>query len=286
MMPINVTEACSAPALVAESAWHHDSVILYHLGVGAGSSLGEDELGYLLETDLKVLPSFAVIPVTPLIARYNDVPGMDVDESRVLHGEHHLEIHRPLGPVGEVTNRMTISSVYDKGSAAVVVATITTHDKHTDELLASHQVTYFMRGEGGAGDKLGAPDGIKVPARTPDVVAQHPTAANQALIYRLCGDKNALHADPRAARAAGLDAPILHGLCTFGIACKSAVDHVLGGDPTAISTMAVRFTGVAYPGEVLEVSLWEEADCLLLEAAVTDRGATVLRGRITTTTHR
>jgi acyl dehydratase len=287
-MAIDVDRALAAAPLTLTSRWGPDDVLLYNLGIGAGlrDASDPDELDYLLERRLKVLPSFAAIPVMPLIERYNDFPGIDVDPGSVLHGEHLLIVHRPLPESAQVGSQMRIARVLDKGSGAVVVAAIETSDTASGEPLCTQELSFFVRGEGGVGARDQSPR-VAAPDRKADAVATVATAPNQAALYRLSGDRNPIHADPDAATAAGFPRPILHGLCTFGIACKAAVDHFLGGDPSLVQSFGVRFSGVVYPGESITVSMWEESDQIVLEAGVVARDAPVLRaGRMTTTKHR
>lgn len=285
-MPIDLARALGAEPLVEEFRWGTPDILRYNVGIGAGVSGTEpiDDPGYLTD-DPKVLPSFAVIPVTPLIARYNDIPGIDVAESSVLHGEHTLELFRSLEPAGAVRSTMTVSRVVDKGSAALIMATIESRDVVSDNLVARHDVSYFVRGEGGVGEPAESRASNPAPTRAPDYVLRHGTASNQALVYSLSGDRNPVHTSPEAAKTAGLHAPILQGLCTYGIVCKAVVDAVLDSDPLMVVSYSARFTGLVYPGQIVAVSIWDEGAGLLLEATVEETAAVVLRGRMTTTKH-
>ncbi len=286
-MPIDVERALAATPLTLDSEWGPDQVLLYNLGIAAGLSGMDDpgELGYLLERDLKVLPSFAAIPAMKLIGRYNDIDGIDVDPNSVLHGEHNLTVHRPLPAAAEVTSNMRAIRIVDKGRAAVAVVAIETVDASDGAPLCTQELSFFVRGEGGVGQKEDS-TAPSTPDRDPDVIAHVRTAPNQAALYCLSGDKNPLHSDPEIAKAAGFPGPILHGFCTYGIACKAAVDHLLGGDPALVTGFSVRFSGVVYPGETIIVRMWDEAEHILLEAQVLEREASVLRaGRMTSTKH-
>lgn len=284
-MPIDVTRARAADPLVQEFTWGPEQVLLYNVGIGAGVGIqAPEELGYLAD-DPKVLPAFGVIPVTPLIARYNDIPGISVAESSVLHGEHTMEIFRPLEAAGALRSSLALSRVVDKGSAALIMVTIECRDAVDDQLVARHDVSYFVKGEGGAGGPAESRAPVCAPTRAPDHVVRQCTHPNQALIYSLSGDRNPLHISPEAAKSAGLSGPILHGLCTYGTVCKAVVGAMLGGDPHMVVTYSARFTGLVYPGQTVAVSIWDEDDGLLLEATVEETAAVVLRGRMTTTKH-
>lgn len=285
-MPIDVAQALAADPLAHEFSWTPADVQRYNVGLGVGTAVraGADDRDYLAD-EPTVLPSFAVVPVTPLIARYNDIPGIDVAGSSVLHGEHKLRIFRPSESWGALRNTMAATRVVDKGSAALIVATIDSFDTADNSLVARHEVSYFVRGEGGVGETVERQAPEPGPDRRPDYVVRHRTASNQALVFSLSGDRNPVHTDPAAAQAAGLEGPILQGLCTYGIACKAVVDAVLGGDPTMVISYDARFTGLVYPGQTVAVSIWDEPGGLVLEVDVVETSALVLRGRMITTKH-
>ena len=163
-----------------------------------------------------------------------------------------------------------MAALYDKGSAAVVV--IEVESGPAGDPLFTNRFTVFARGEGGFGGDQNSPAPQNAPPdREPDAVVESPTMRHQALIYRLSGDKNPLHADPDFAKLGGFDAPILHGLCTYGIACKAVVDTLLDGDVNAVARYQVRFTGVVFPGETVVTSMWREGDRIVLSATTTER---------------
>src|SRR5512134_282186 len=134
----------------------------------------------------------------------------------------------------------------------------------------------FLRGEGGFGGERGPDIGNEPPDRKPDLVVESPTLPQQALLYRLCGDKNPLHADPEFAKIGGFDRPILHGLCSFGIVCKAVVDRALGGDVAKVAGYQARFAGVVFPGETLVTSLWREGDRFIVAAKTKERDTPVI----------
>jgi acyl dehydratase len=276
-MPIDVEKVVGAelPGGVAE--WDEDKVILYHLGVGAGvppTDVGE--LQYTYESSpLKVLPSFGVIPVFSSLGGLIGLKGLSFNPMMLLHGEQDLVLHKPLPVRAKVENSGRVAAIYDKGKGALVVIETETKDE-TGDPLSTNRFSAFIRGEGGFGGESGPQPGNEPPARDADVVAESPTLAQQALLYRLSGDKNPLHVDPNMAALGGFDRPILHGLCSFGIVCKAAVDHALEGDVTKVGRYQARFSGVVFPGETIVTSMWRDGDKVLLSATTKDRGTPVI----------
>ena len=276
-MPIDVAAALGSELPSQRYSWDEDRVILYHLGLGAGTPPTDPlELSYTYEANLSVLPTFGTIAAASSLAAIVDARGVDINWALLLHGEQDLEIERPIPRSGEVESRPRITHIYDKGRAALIVVEATSTDRRTGELLFTNRASLFIRGEGGWGGDPGPKASNQAPAREPDHVVRSSTLPQQALLYRLSGDKNPLHADPAFAALGGFDRPILHGLCTYGIVCKAAVDGVLGGDPGRARRYRARFAGVVFPGETVVTRMWVEEDKVLLEASVEERDATVL----------
>ena len=276
-MPIDVEAALGSSLPSRQFAWDEDRVILYHLGLGAGAPPTDPlELSYTYEGNLSVLPSFGAVAAYSAMAATSMARGVDINWALVLHGEQDLEIRQPIPRSGEVTSRPHIAHIYDKGRAALMVVEVTSTDQKTGEVLFINRSSLFIRGEGGWGGNPGPKASNQAPSREPDHIIRSPTLPQQALLYRLSGDKNPLHADPAFAALGGFDRPILHGLCTYGVVCKAAVDTVLGGDPARARRYRARFAGVVFPGETVTTRMWEEGDKTLLEAVVEDRDATVL----------
>ena len=274
-MPIDVVAALSAPATISEYAWDADRVILYHLGVGAGvPPTAPGELEYVYESNLKVLPSFATIPPFGALAGVLTGPGMDLNLALLLHGEQDLVVHRALPVTATVENRARTAAVYDKGKGALIVAEITTSDNRGP--LCTNRSSLFVRGEGGFGGDAGPLTGNLPPDRPADLVIESPTLPQQALLYRLTGDKNPLHVDPAFAALGGFDRPILHGLCTYGVVCKAVVDHILGGRVEQIRRYQARFAGIVYPGETILTSVWKEQSRFMVSATTAERGLPVI----------
>jgi acyl dehydratase len=280
-MPINPAEALAAKFPVAETSYEVDDVILYHLGIGAGvPQTDANELEYTYEKNLKVLPSFGVIPTFGAMGgSLFNTPGLKFNPAMLLHGEQDIELHRPLPTHAKLVNESRIAGLYDKGKAALVVFEVKTSEKGGAPLF-TNRFSLFLRGEGGFGGEGGPRAGNEAPQRAPDLVVESKTLPQQALLYRLSGDKNPLHADPAFAKMGGFDVPILHGLCSFGIVCKAAVDKALGGDVTRVARYQARFAGVFFPGETMVTSIWREADKLLVASVSKERGAPVISNSV------
>jgi acyl dehydratase len=226
--------------------------VLYALGAGAKI----DELDFLFEMNgPKVLPTFAVVPsfqaMVAVVAELHANPMM------ILHGEQKVVQHRPIPPAGELKTVAEVKGIYDKGKGALVlVEARTTDDK--GEPVFDNEFSIFARGEGGFGGDRG-PEALKAdaPDRAPDFSVAERTAPEQALLYRLSGDLNPLHASPQFAKMAGFDRPILHGLCTYGYAGRAFLKHACGGDPKRFKSFAARFAGVVFPGDTLTTDGWQ-----------------------------
>ncbi|MFJ4325096.1 MaoC/PaaZ C-terminal domain-containing protein [Streptomyces tricolor] len=264
-MPIDAAQALAAEPRSGEIGWTAKDVQLYHLGIGAGSdpdkdspATDPDELRYTLESRLHVLPSFATVAGSgsPGVISGLSMPGVDVDLAEVLHGGQSLTLHRPIPPAGTATATSRIAAVYDKGKAAVLV--MRTEVADGEGPLWTNDAQIFVRGEGGWGGDRGPSARLDPPTGDPDRTVDRPVRPDQALLYRLSGDYNPLHADPEFAKLAGFDRPILHGLCTYGITLKAVVDTLLGGDVTRVHGYRTRFAGVVFPGETLRVRMWRE----------------------------
>ncbi|MEN8160678.1 MAG: MaoC/PaaZ C-terminal domain-containing protein [Myxococcota bacterium] len=275
-MPIEPQKALAAKFEPTTSSYSVDDVILYHLGIGGGvPATDANELEYTYEKNLKVLPSFGVVPVFSAMGASLGVEGLKFNPAMLLHGEQDIEIHRPLPTAAALENQVRIAGIYDKGKAALVVLEVATKEQGGDPLF-TNRFSLFLRGEGGFGGESGPKAGNKAPDRAPDLEVETKTLPQQALLYRLSGDKNPLHADPEFAKMGGFETPILHGLCSFGIVCKAAVDNALGGDVTKVARYQARFAGVFFPGETMVTSVWREGSQLLIASKSKERGAPVL----------
>ena len=236
----------------SEFTYNQRDAILYALGIGAD----ESDLEFLYEKHgPKVYPSFATAGAG---AGDGDLfKDLNINPMMIIHGEQRVRIHGALPPAATVKSEMTVAGIYDKGSGALVDLEL--KSSVDGELLFENVVSMFVRGEGGFGGERG-PKGKKVqaPDRAPDKQVEIRTERRQALLYRLSGDWNPLHADPDMAKAAGFERPILHGLCTFGCTVRAIQRELCENDPEAIRSMAVRFSAPVLPGDFLSVDLWTE----------------------------
>lgn len=263
------------------AAYSKRDTLLYALGVGAATDpLNAQELRWVFEKDLQALPSLSCVLAHP--GGWIMAPELEVNWVKLLHAEQHFNLLMPLPAEGEVIGKYRITGLVDKGEAGGALLYLQ-KSLHTpaDELIGTVDSTYFLRGDGGCGP-WGEP-GIElpvVPTTAPDGTLDMPTLPIAALIYRLSGDYNPLHADPAVAKKAGFEKPILHGLCTYGVACQSLVRALCGFDATRLRSMGARFTKPVYPGETIRTQWWNGANgnvqfrCLSLERneIVLDRG--------------
>lgn len=236
--------------------WTDRDTLLYALGVGAGTA----DLAFTTENshgiDQQVLPTYAVIACSPFAAAAKIG---SFDFSRLLHGSQAIRLFAPLQPAGKLSVVSEVADIQDKGPGknAVVMVKATGSDPDTGQPVAESLVTLVIRGEGGFGGQPGQrPPAPQFPERDPDARVALPTREDQALIYRLSGDRNPLHSDPWFARLAGFPTPILHGLCSYGVAGRALVAELCGGDATGIRAISVRFSSPVFPGETLTTSVW------------------------------
>jgi 3-hydroxyacyl-CoA dehydrogenase/3a,7a,12a-trihydroxy-5b-cholest-24-enoyl-CoA hydratase len=280
-------DTAAAAELVAESSYDEKDLVLYALGVGAGrNGLDPDDLRYVYELDTDTftpLPTYAVMPPTNVMldaAREGRMllPGMNFGFERLLHGEQYTEVKRPLPPRAKLKHTFRFKHAWDKDPHAVVTFGITTTDESGEEL-AYNENTLFVKGAGGWGGERGPSGDVNVPPdREPDAIVEERTDANQALLYRLCGDWNPLHADPAFARMFGLERPILHGLCTYGHVARHVMKAMCGDDQRLFKSIKVRFADSVYPGETLVTRIWKESPTrFIVEARVKERDAVVIR---------
>lgn len=278
-MPIDPGIAIGAELPDRTFSWTSSDVLLYHLGIGAGSRAGDNldpkALRYTLDDEyLQVLPSFGVVAPTfhetdppPL-----DLPGCDINLAQVVHGSQSIEVHGPIPTAGSAVLSTRISDVWDKGKAAVIwqegVARSVDESGASGEPLWTVRSSIFVKGEGGWGGDRGSSTAVEIPDRKADTDTTYDVTPQQALLYRLCGDRNPLHADPAFAQAAGFPAPILHGLCSYGIVLRTVTDDLLGGDAARVGAFTARFAGVVFPGETIRVKAWEAEDRIVVSATI------------------
>lgn len=276
--------AVGAVGAPVERSWNSKDCLLYALGVGAGAEDPLSELEFTTENshgiDQKVLPSYAVI------AGSAGAPWKAVGEfdfARLVHGEQSFEVFGAIPPEGRVSVTGRIAEIWDKGSGAVVVTECESVDPESGEVRFKTRASAFIRGEGGFGGERGPSSaGSQAPDRDPDHVVSYRTRPDQALLYRLSGDRNALHSDPAFAARAGFDRPILHGLCSFGFTGRALLHSLCEGDPGRFRSMSARFTSPVFPGDELTVKIWNEGGAEAVFRTETQRGdVAVDQGRCT-----
>jgi acyl dehydratase len=264
-----------------DRSWTSKDALLYAVGVGAGIDDPLQELAFTTENTggvaQQVLPTYAV-----LLAQ---VPGArrigEFDPAMLVHAEQAFELHRPLPAEGTVRATSKVTGIYDKGSGALVAMESTAVDPETGEAVITSRSSAFIRGEGGFGGDRGPRDEWAAPDRKPDHQVTYVTRPEQALVYRLSGDRNPLHSDPAFAARAGFDRPILHGLCTYGVTGRALLHALAGSDPARFASMAGRFSSPVMPGESLTVSMWSEGGTALFRTTKEDGTVVIDRGRAT-----
>ena len=280
-MPIDVDVALNAELDPIEFSWVSSDIQLYHLGLGAGADpMDTRELRYLIDDTPQVLPTFGNVAATFHATKPPTVkfPGIDIELGKVLHASEAVSAPGPIPPSGTGVAVTRFTDIWDKGKAAVIWSEtkVTAPD---GTLLWTQRRSIFARGEGGFGGERGPSSSDGAPDRAPDLEVDVPILPQQALLYRLCGDRNPLHSDPEFAAAAGFSQPILHGLCTYGMTCKAITDALLDGDASAVAAYGARFAGVAFPGETLKVGIWKDNGRFLASVVAPSRdNAVVLSG--------
>jgi acyl dehydratase len=280
-MPINPDAANNEPGPPSERSWTSKDCLLYAVGVGAGSI---DPTGFELQfttenskdIQQRVLPTFAVIVGMGIgdVGTFN--PAM------LVHGEQAIELHREIPVEGKALTSARVVAVYDKGSAAVVVNEATSVDAATGEPLMTTRNSMFIRGEGGFGGDRG-PSGPRnvAPDREPDEVVTYQTRPDQALTYRLSGDRNPLHSDPEFAKMGGFDRPILHGLCTYGFTGRALLHTLCDSNPSRFTSMEGRFSKPVYPGDALTVKMWVDGGEAIFRTETQNGDVVIDQGRAT-----
>ena len=243
-----------------EHAYDDVATMLYALGVGMGQDpMDERQLPFVYEENLRALPTMAVVLGYPGFWLMD--PKTGVDWKQVLHGEQGLVVHSPLPATGTVIGKSRIEEIIDKGpgKGALIYSSRDIVDKASGRLYCTVTGTTFCRADGGFGGPSGPVKPVHpIPERQPDIVCTLTTRPEQALLYRLSGDRNPLHADPKVATVAKFPKPILHGLATFGVAGHAILRELCGYDQTRIRQMDVRFSSPVFPGESIKTEIWRE----------------------------
>ena len=281
-MAIDVAKLKAWPFEPVRHTYAARDTILYALGLGVGQDpLDPVQLRYTYEDGLQALPTMAVVLGSP--GFFAKDPRTGIDWVRLLHGEQELELHAPLPAEATVVGLTKVTRLVDKGAGkgALMYSERVITDAKSGARLATGRSVSFMRGDGGfaaSGQPSDAPPPPRpaTPETPPDTVFEWKTRPEAALIYRLSGDYNPLHADPKVATAAGFEAPILHGLCSFGVTGWALVSAVCGGDATRLKSIGTRFASPVYPGETLRVEIWRRGDAVQFRTRVVERDIVVL----------
>ena len=268
-------EILSIEPAPADFTYEADDIILYALGLGAGGK--SEDLQFVYEKGLRALPTFAVL-IGGGSADFITLG--EIDMTRIVHGEQRLTIHQPLPPAGRMLTKSRLLGVVDKGKekGALVMVETDASDAASGELISTATSTLFCRGDGGFGGPGGGDLPLHVmPDRPHDLDVTIQTLPQQAALYRLNGDKNSLHIDPEMATRVGFPRPILHGLCSYGIAARAIMQGCCDNDPARIARFDVRFSSPVYPGEAITTRIWRDGNQLSFECLIAERGATVIR---------
>lgn len=254
-MPLN-PDAVGSKSEPGTKTWDSKDCLIYALGVGCGT----DDLAFVTENSEGVqqqaLPTMGVVLGVAGPGAYEKVG--EINRTMLVHGEQAIELHQQIPVAGSVSSVTEVIGVYDKGSGAVIATRTESKDCETGAPMWTTHSSAFIRGAGGFGGDRG-PSGKRneAPDRAPDHVITYRSRDDQALIYRLSGDRNPLHSDPKFAAAAGFERPILHGLCTYGFTGRALLSALCGNDPTRFVSMEARFSSPVFPGDELNVKIWE-----------------------------
>jgi acyl dehydratase len=250
--------------------------MLYALGIGfMRDPLNAKELPFVYENGLRAVPTMATV----LAFAQSVIGRTGANFLMLVHGEQRLTLHKSLPTAAELVPEDRIIGAYDKGKdkGALIISEKVIRDKATGEKLCTLSATAFARGDGGfGGPKEGAPEPHPLPTRTPDLVHEVDTRPDQAFLYALSGDRNPLHRDPNVAKMAGFPRPILHGLCTYGTACRSVLSTVCDYDPGRISGFDARFSAAVFPGETIVTEMWVDGSVLSFRSRVKERDVVCL----------
>jgi len=270
-MPIDL-EVVGKKLAPKEFSYTAKDVMLYALGVGAG--IEQDELKFVYENGLEVLPTFGVVPAYAATMNMGSIKGLDINYAMLLHGEQYLEVCQyPIPVQGRLTSKPVISNVFDKVKGALMEVEVDSVDESGNTVFFN-RFGSFIRGEGGFGGERGPESGNEPPDRDPDKIVEMKTIPQQAMIYRLSGnDINPLHIDPGFAALAGFEKPILQGMCTFGFVGRAVIREYCDNDPKNFRAIKARFRSHVFPGETIIAEMWRESDeKVIVKARTAERG--------------
>lgn len=251
--------------------------MLYALGIGFGSDpMNLDELPFVYENGLKAMPTLATV----VAWGSGNVGASGINYAMVVHGEQRLKMHKPMPSSASITSDSHFVEVLDKGEGkgAVLIEETNLRDAKSGDLICTLTASIFARADGGfGGPSEGGPMPHQIPSRAFDKEVDIATNPNQALIYRLSGDRNPLHSDPYFAKMVGFPRPILHGLCTYGICARAIIGAYCGNDPARLKEIDVRFSSPVFPGETISVQMWQDGETISFEAKVKSRDVVVIK---------
>ena len=279
-MPINYEQLMALKNLGQKYAYGDREVMLYAYGIGMGADpMDEKELAFVNEAAAEPRP-LRVVPTFASVAAWGAGPGeMNLNRVMVVDGERDITFHKLLPTASNIIADSSVLSVYDKGKdKGAVIRHQTVLKNEKGEPLATLVSSRFARGDGGfGGPSEGQSEPYQMPNRAPDRTVDITTRPDQALVYRLCGDRNPLHSDPGFARKAGFPKPILHGMCTYGITCRGVLQTYADYDPAAFKQHAARFSAPVYPGDTVTIAMWKDGNVISFEAKVKARNVTVIK---------
>jgi acyl dehydratase len=275
-MAINYDEIMQLKATGDAFSYTERDTMLYALGIGFGRDpMNLAELPFVYENGLRAIPTLSTV-----IAWGSSVMGKTgINYLMVVHGEQRLTIHRPLPTSADIVSDERVLGAFDKGKdkGALLVTEKVIRLKGTGEKLCTLVNTTFARGDGGfGGPKEGAPEPHAIPDRKADLVHEADTRPDQAFLYALSGDRNPLHRDPNVAKMAGFPRPILHGLCTYGTACRSIISTICTYDAAKITGFDVRFSAPVFPGETISTEMWVDGSIVSFRSKVKERDLVVI----------
>jgi acyl dehydratase len=276
-MAINYDELMQATSKDIAASYGDRETMLYALGIGfMRDPMNRDELPFVYENGLKTVPTMASVIGW---GGGNIMARSGINYLMVVDGERRITLHKTLPDTAEVLIDQRVLGVFDKGKdkGAVLVTESVAREKNSGAKLYTMVGSTFARGDGGfGGPKDGAPEPHPIPTRAPDLVHEADTRADQAFLYALSGDRNPLHRDPNVAKMAGFPRPILHGLCSYGTACRSVISTVCKYDPTKITEFNVRFSAPVFPGETIVTEMWVDGNVVSYRSKLKERDVMVL----------
>lgn len=277
-MQLNYEELIATQQIDIERRYGDLESMLYAQSIGFGrDATDRKELSYVYEqgSPLKTVPTLASAIVPEMFP-----PNLGWDYSQVLHVEQRLQLYRPMPPAADLRLNKRVVDIFDRGASrgSMFLFEVEGRQAKDDAVIFTLGATVMARGDSGFGAPQGAgPKPHRVPRREPDLSCDTPTRADQALLFRLNGDRNPLHADPDAARAAGFEIPILHGLCTYGIACRAVLQTICDYDHTLIAGFDARFSLPVLPGDTITTDMWQDGNIVSFQCSVKERDCVVLR---------